>query len=483
MTDIEEGVLGRGERARLLLKAKSAGSLSNPIHEVTSTEAAADEIQRKIMLRRKVRNTFRLPLTFKRPSPKISNTTELIAKINYDDEDKEEAIPPELTKYQSNRDKSHFLVVDFNKSQIQARSGEDLTKLARPEWSSVRWIHVDSMDPNMLKHLRSHLPARISIKDILRKTTKSRVEEHEQYLFFTFQLIAASLDIKSNSTHQIKTIRLNAFMFLEEDIIVTITENDQTPLASQLLLRLSKGGSRMRNSDTSYILYYLIKFTLTPLQKILDYHERYMEQMEDKITFQDLAFTSFKTVFHEIHEIRRELQQLKQRIVNLAETIDDIRDITERDILDRHVLEKHNKQSESSSSLHKSASFGSQLSDEAVGIFPNNIQLARVLRLQFKHLSNSTNTMLSQVSTLQEICSWLADLVYQTLSQKMNQIMKTLTVISCVFIPLTFIVGVYGTNFIHFPELQWQFGYLYLWCLCLSVVAIELVVFKYIKWL
>jgi magnesium transporter len=63
----------------------------------------------------------------------------------------------------------------------------------------------------------------------------------------------------------------------------------------------------------------------------------------------------------------------------------------------------------------------------------------------------------------------------------MNQIMKTLTVISIIFIPLTFIAGIYGTNFTYVPEFHWKYGYAYLWGLCLTIVAIEIIVYKKLR--
>jgi Mg2+ and Co2+ transporter CorA len=188
--------------------------------------------------------------------------------------------------------------------------------------------------------------------------------------------------------------------------------------------------------------------------------------MEEKITFQEIELNKYQMIFHEIHEIRRELQNLRIRLINIGEAIDDMREIADREM-----------------SLHPSTSPTSSPHPERNGIFTHRLKLASVVRLQFKHLSNTTIQMANQTTTLQEICSWLADLVFQTLSQKMNQTMKTLTLISMIFIPLTFIVGVYGTNFEYLPELRWKYGYVFLWAICAVVVIVELFVFRRLRWL
>jgi len=345
---------------------------------------------------------------------------------------------------------------------------------------------MDSIEQEMLPILKENLPAYITTKDITRHSHKFRVEEHERYVLLVLHLVAnydetsaavrRSLpDAHSNrrtrpAANEISTIRLVVYLFFETNTLVTVTETPETRLADCILTRLSREPSRIRSSDCSYLLYYILKFTLAPLQLIINYHSQYLEIMEDKITFQHLEVSSYQNIFHEIHEIRRELQHLRERLINVGEAIDDVREIAEREM-------------EARASHAPSPPPQTTKTAEKPGIFPDRLKLSSVVRLQFKHLSSTVNQMCNQTTTLQEICSWLADLVFQTLSQKMNMTMKTLTLVSMIFIPLTFIVGVYGTNFEFLPELRWKYGYIFLWSLCVGVVAIELVVFRKMHWI
>jgi magnesium transporter len=79
--------------------------------------------------------------------------------------------------------------------------------------------------------------------------------------------------------------------------------------------------------------------------------------------------------------------------------------------------------------------------------------------------------VLDMVETYRELASSLMDVYLSSVSNRMNEIMKVLTVISTLFIPITFVAGVYGMNFKVMPELEWRWGYLAVWILMLSIVA------------
>jgi magnesium transporter len=77
----------------------------------------------------------------------------------------------------------------------------------------------------------------------------------------------------------------------------------------------------------------------------------------------------------------------------------------------------------------------------------------------------------------------MIDIYLSSLSNRMNQVMKVLTIIATIFMPMTFLAGVYGMNFRHFPELEWSWGYPLFWIVNLAVAAVMLIMFKRKKWL
>ena len=103
-------------------------------------------------------------------------------------------------------------------------------------------------------------------------------------------------------------------------------------------------------------------------------------------------------------------------------------------------------------------------------------------RVHYKELQDNINEATELSDSYREILYDQITMYHTMMSTKLNDIMRTLTVFSVVFIPLTFIVGVYGTNFDYLPEIHWPFGYFAMWIVMLVVAVIMLLVFKYKKW-
>ncbi len=86
------------------------------------------------------------------------------------------------------------------------------------------------------------------------------------------------------------------------------------------------------------------------------------------------------------------------------------------------------------------------------------------------------------IESFRDILSGMQDLYLSIISNRMNEVMKVLTIIATIFIPITFVVGIYGMNFTHMPELTWRWGYLLVWMIILAIVLGMLVFFRRKKW-
>ena len=91
--------------------------------------------------------------------------------------------------------------------------------------------------------------------------------------------------------------------------------------------------------------------------------------------------------------------------------------------------------------------------------------------------------ILDMVETYRELSSGLMDVYLSSVSNRMNQVMKVLTIIATIFIPLTFVAGVYGMNFKHMPELKWPWSYAVIWAVMLTIAGAMLVYFRRKRWL
>ena len=99
-----------------------------------------------------------------------------------------------------------------------------------------------------------------------------------------------------------------------------------------------------------------------------------------------------------------------------------------------------------------------------------------------RDLYDHTVQVIDRQETLRDIMNGLRDLYHSELNLAMNKIMQVLTIISTIFIPLTFLVGVYGMNFEHMPELKWRFGYALVWMVMIGMAILLLYLFKKKKW-
>jgi magnesium transporter len=87
------------------------------------------------------------------------------------------------------------------------------------------------------------------------------------------------------------------------------------------------------------------------------------------------------------------------------------------------------------------------------------------------------------VDTYRDILSGMFDIYLSSISNRLNEVMKVLTIIATIFMPLTFLAGIYGMNFEHMPELKWQYGYLMLWVVVIVIALTMLVYFRKKKWI
>jgi len=103
--------------------------------------------------------------------------------------------------------------------------------------------------------------------------------------------------------------------------------------------------------------------------------------------------------------------------------------------------------------------------------------------LYFRDVSDHTTRVIESIESYRDILSGMLDIYISSISNKMNEVMKVLTVFASIFIPLTFLAGIYGMNFDYMPELKWKWAYPTLWVAFIAIPAVLLVYFRKKKWL
>ena len=215
------------------------------------------------------------------------------------------------------------------------------------------------------------------------------------------------------------------------------------------------------------------------------------------ITFQEEVGDHFNSIRYKIKEsvgyIRRRtsdylLAQLLDAILdNYFETIEIINQ--EISSLEKKILKNPDEQTTLELERHKRSA---QIIKKALGPFRE--VLSNILNTQtklikkdnaryFKDLVNSVTSAIEEIDNTQKTLEGLTNIYFASLSQKMNEIMKVLTTVATIFIPLTFIAGIYGMNFENMPELHYRYGYYVIWGIIIAVTIVMIIYFRRKKWI
>ena len=280
---------------------------------------------------------------------------------------------------------------------------EDLQSILSKD--GVKWIHINRIhDPLTLDWLRKTLNADpMVLEDISNFDVKPKVEEHEGMLFFIGKLpfINESGDIHVD----------HVAILLYEDKIVTMTESKGDAF-EPLVRRLRSPTGRMRRFGSGYMAY-------AALDALLD------------------SFILTSKTFEE-------------RIESLEDSLDD-------DIADELVL-PINRLKRSVSQIRKESIPMHQLAMELKGMESDLIN-SEDMRLYLNDLYEHSTYVAESLEGSREVLNDMHQLCLAIISNNMNKVMKVLTVVATIFIPLTFIAGIYGMNFVNIPELEMEMGY------------------------
>ena len=263
-------------------------------------------------------------------------------------------------------------------------------------------------------------------EDILNVFQRPKVEEDSKYLFMTFKSLSWNEENKCIDEEQLSFILLDKTVLSFQEI-----PGDHF---DQIRSRLDTDGSIIRSREVDYLFYRMLDVTVDNYFEILEKLGDYLEEIEDGIMHNPTALDLEK-----IQENKKDIMQLRKHIYPLRDVLNRIIS-TENDLID----EKTKK--------------------------------------YFKDVLDHTIQVLETVETYREINLSLKDVYLNSLSHEMNRVMKVLTIISTVFIPLTFIVGVYGMNFENLPELKWEYGYFYIWAFMIVVTFLQIMWFRNKRW-
>jgi magnesium transporter len=296
----------------------------------------------------------------------------------------------------------------------------------------VCWLNVDGLgDARTLEELAQIFAIHpLAMEDVVNVHQRSKVDQYGERTFIVTHMVLLADHFE---TEQLSLV-------LGPNFVVSFQERPGWDCLEPVRERIRKSASKMLDSGPGYLAYALLDAVIDHYFPVLEGFGERLEILEDRIVTEP-----DRAVVAEIHEVKRELLHLRRVIWPQREALNTL------------------------------------VRDEIPHITAET-------RLYFRDCYDHAVRIIDLVETYREVCSDLMDLYLSSVSNRMNEVMKVLTVISTLFIPLTFIVGVYGMNFNtaspwNMPELNWKFGY----PICLGVMLVisigQLIFFRHKGWI
>jgi magnesium transporter len=294
---------------------------------------------------------------------------------------------------------------------------------AKRYWLNLHGIHDVKLIENIGAAL--HLE-RLTVRQVVDTTQRPKVDDYEDYVFFSVKSILRGED------HQLKIEQLS--FILGKSYIVSFQEEVGDHFG-HIRTKMRDDLGLIRRRDCDFLLFQL-------LDAILDNYFETIDNINHEVGLiekETLANPNQSTLLL-IEKNKKDVDKIKKSLAPFKEALTNI------------------------------------LKDRSQFIDKKN-------RKYFRDLKNSCSNAIEEASATYAALESLANIYFSALSHKMNETMKVLTTVATIFIPLTFIAGIYGMNFENMPELHWRYGYYIIWGIMLSVCVGMVLYFKNKKWL
>jgi len=294
--------------------------------------------------------------------------------------------------------------------------------------SGVHWLNLDGLnDVAALQTIGEALQLHpLTLEDVLTLDQRPKLDLNEGYLYLVVKMLSLNADGELVSEQ--------VSMVLGARFLITFQERPGD-VFELIRNRLRRGQGRIRQAGADYLCYALLDAIVDHYFLVLERYSGRIEELDEQVLVEGGA-----EILQSIHRLKRELAGIRRAAWPLRDLV---------------------------ASLDRS----------------DSKLLQRSTRPYLRDLYDNVVHIIDAIEILREMSGGLLDLHLSALSNRMNAVMKMLTLITTIFIPATFIAGIYGMNFKHMPELEWRYGYFGALGLMGLIMTVMLVVFRRHKWL
>lgn len=334
-----------------------------------------------------------------------------------------------LTHIPSDRDQKVILeLITYNREHYYKNVDCTIDEILHEiKGKHVNWINLDGLHQSgIIERIQQHFNLHSLLVDDILNDQRPKTEEYDDHLFVTLKMLY-KINGPDIDYEQISFV-------LGKDFLISFQEKAGDLFdAFRERIRLDQG--RVRKKGADYLLYRLIDIIVDSYYNVLDNIGEQIEQIEDEI-----QESATQETFGKIQTLKKELVFLHKALYPLREAM---------------------------AKLAK---------DESSFIREENTRY-------FSDTNDHVIHLIDLLDTYRDLTGGLIDYYTNRQNTKLNEVIRMLTIISTIFIPLTFIVGVYGMNFDNLPELNWKYGYYAVWAVMLAIAGGMLFYFKRRRWI
>ncbi|GET21770.1 magnesium/cobalt transporter CorA [Prolixibacter denitrificans] len=321
-------------------------------------------------------------------------------------------------------------IIDYDTSKFEVNTKATLQDaLRRKETAPISWINIDQLhDVELMEKLGSHYEIHpLLMEDILNTDLRPKVEDEDEYVMLSLKMLQYEEQTDNLTTDQVSLI-------LGKNYVISFREKPDN-IFEPIINRLSSSKGSIRSRGADYLFYALTDVIVDNYFTIIENIGNQLEKLEERI-FNHPG----EDALQEIHRIKSDLLQLRKITYPIRESM-------------------------------------RKLENDDIDLIEDKT------RKYFTDIYEHIVQIIETIESYREVVSGLKDLYLSSISYRMNKVMQVLTIIATIFIPLTFLVGVYGMNFENMPELHWKYAYFVLWAIMISIVVLLTWYFRKKKWI
>ena len=328
-------------------------------------------------------------------------------------------------------DEVKITIMDYNEAHFQEKQVKTIEEcFAFKNKPTITWINIEGIhDVEVLEKLGGCYGFHpLILEDILNTDQRPKMEDFGEYIYVVLKMLKYD-----NRKNEIVTEQIS--LILGKNFVISFQEGLEGDVFDPVRERIRTSKGRIRKEGADYLAYSL-------LDTIVDNYFLILEKLGEKIESSEEELVAHPTpeTLHLIHDLKREMIFLRRSVWPLREVLGN--------------LER----------------MDSILVNKTTGIYIRDV---------YDH----TIQVIDTIETFRDMLSGMLDIYLSSISNRLNAVMKVLTIIATIFMPLTFIAGVYGMNFKYMPEIGWKWGYVWALFLMVSVVVVMLLYFRKKKWM